>query len=58
MGFIASANSVDLGQLAHLFYTVRFLVRNNLLNKQANNVNPDQMAQMSRLIVSTIDANR
>jgi hypothetical protein len=51
-GFIPFANSVDQDQLAHLItiYTVCFLVRNNIMNKKEERVDPDKMAGMWQLI--------
>lgn len=47
--FIRWATSVDPDQSAHPWhliriYTVRFLVRNNLINLKATSVDPDQTA--------------
>jgi hypothetical protein len=42
--------SVDPDQLAHLIwiYTRRILVRNNLMNQNANSLDPNQTAQTVR----------
>jgi hypothetical protein len=55
MPFNTWATSVDPDQLAYLcrliwIYTVRFLVRNNLMDLKANSVDPDQTARMCMLI--------
>ena len=59
MPFNMSVTSVDPDQLLHMYYLIwictgHTLVRNNLMNKKANILDPDQTARITHMVKTKI----